>query len=245
MNELLSIIQVLKDLTPKKIMVLLLSGIILIAVWKFDSVVDTSFKLYERLNKDSQEIRPIQSRLIFDESSDIGVSVDNKEIIKSYVVDYLSKFPSSVYSISVFKFLPPGESYAYQGRALIVFKSKDMDIAQEGKFLRELNVHWMPIWSGKHSVESLLNGLPVTLIYNDTKNVFFDPNSIQDVTPSSNFSLLHEVGVKSIYRHPIILNERVIGYISIYFNEKLNPQTEKETNRIAGYLNSRIASYLK
>lgn len=244
LTELLNILNLLKDLTYKKVFVILLSGIILITVWRFDTVID----YYIKLNSKSNDIAPVEKDktksniTIYSNSSDSGISEENMKEMQNIATEYLSKY-ADTFAISAFKFLPPGYEYAYQGRILILFKSKSLSEIDEQKLIKDLNINWIPIYSGKGSVEKLLDNLPVYLKYNPELNKFISTEE-SDFTPSSNLSRLAELGVKSIYRYPIIHDDRTVGYIAVYINKELSESEIAEFKRISSFLSSRLINYL-
>lgn len=248
MNEILNIIKELKDLSVKKTLILLLSAIILLAVYKFDTVIDSTIKIQNHIFKNPQEVihSPIKDKpkIIVDIEQDFGVSEQNLEYLKQYVLEYLNRYPQNVYSVQVFKFLPQGSMYSYQGRALIVFKSKQLQDKDEAKLLKELNISWIPMWSGKNQMEQILQQIPVVLKYDENINQFISNDNNHDFAPSANFQLLHELGVKTIFRYPIIQNNNVVGYLQVYLTEVIDEKTEIDLKRISLFLSNRIVNYL-
>lgn len=241
LTDLLNILRELRDLNIKKIVILLFSSLFLLGVWKFDTVVDTVIKIDSHYKKDKKEVK--QQSLIYSRNSAIDISPENLEKLKIYLNDYLSKFPQSTYSIAIFKFLPPGYEYAYQGRILVAFKTKQLSSEDEEKLVKELNVNWIPIWSGKASMESLIDLKDVVLSFDD-KEQHFKLDSKPDKIPNSNLPILGELGVKTIYRFPIQSGNRAIGYLSIYLTEALDDNKLQELKRTSSYFSNRIVSYL-
>ena len=173
----------------------------------------------------------------------MDVSPENLEKLKSYLSEYLPRFPQSTYSIAVFKFLPPGYEYSYQGRILVAFKSKQLNEEDEFKLLKELNVNWIPMWSGKASMEALVDLKDVALVF-DEKDQKFKLENKPDIIPNSNLPILGELGIKTIYRYPIQSGNRAIGYLSIYLTESLDQEKLQELKRTSSYFSNRIVSYL-
>lgn len=238
--DLLTILRELRDLNFKKIVILLFSSFILIGVWKFDTVVDTVIKIESHYRKDKKEVK---NDILYSRSSASGISLENLEKLKGYLNEYLPKFPQSTYSIAIFKFLPPGHEYSYQGRILVAFKSKQLNEEDESKLLKELNVNWIPMWSGKKSMEALIDLKDITLVF-DEENNYFKLESKPDIIPNSNLPILGELGIKTIYRFPIQSGNRAIGYISIYLTESLDKNKEQELKHTSSYFSNRIVSYL-
>lgn len=242
LTDLLTILRELRDLNVKKIAILLLSSFILIGIWKFDIVVDTLIKVDSHYKKNSKDQKP-QQTLLYSRHSAVDVSPENLEKLKAYLSEYLPRFPQSTYSIAVFKFLPPGYEYSYQGRILVAFKSKQLNEEDEFKLLKELNVNWIPMWSGKASMEALVDLKDVALVY-DEKDQKFKLENKPDVIPNSNLPILGELGIKTIYRYPIQSGNRAIGYLSIYLTESLSQEKLQELKRTSSYFSNRIVSYL-
>lgn len=240
LTDLLNILRELRDLNAKKIAVLLLSSFILVGVWKFDTVVDTVIKIDSHYRKDKKESK---QSFLYSKNSSADISQENLIKLKEYLNDYLPRFPQSTYSIAIFKFLPPGYDYAYQGRILVAFKSKQLNEEDENKLIKELNVNWIPIWSGKASMESLIDLKEVALVF-DEKDQHFKFESKPDIIPNSNLPILGELGIKTIYRFPIISGNKTIGYLSIYLTDTLDKTKEQELKRTSSYFSNRIVSYL-
>ena len=243
LTDLLTILRELRDLNVKKIAILLLSSFILIGIWKFDVVVDTIIKVDSHYEKSNGKSQKQQQSFLYSKHSAIDISQENLDKLRSYLAEYLSKFPQSTYSIAIFKFLPPGYEYSYQGRILIAFKSKQLKEEEEAKLLKELNVNWIPMWSGKASMEALVELKDIALVF-DEKEQRFELENKPDIIPSSNLPILGELGIKSIYRFPIQSGNRAIGYISIYLTESLDEAKLQELKRTSSYFSNRIVSYL-
>lgn len=207
-------------------------------------VVDTALKINSNLkDKSKSRYKDNEIKFVLNSESNSGISKENMEQIRSYLLEYLQKYPKSVYSISLFKFLPSGHEYGYQGRLLVAFKSKFLSDDEERKFLSELNANWIPMWSGKGSMEYIIDGKSVVLNY-DSENQNFKIKDDFDHIPSSNFSILGELGIKSIFRYPIIFTDQSIGYLSIYLTEELDSKTEQDLKKISTFLANRLSSYM-
>ena len=99
------------------------------------------------------------------------------------------------------------------------------------------------MWSGKASMEALIELKDIALVF-DEKEQRFELENKPDIIPSSNLPILGELGIKSIYRFPIQSGNRAIGYISIYLTESLDEAKLQELKRTSSYFSNRIVSYL-
>lgn len=239
--ELVSIIKEIKDLSIKKILILLFSSALLIGVWKFDIVVDSLLKVQKSVaTKEPKK----SSSVLYDVSSDSGISAENLNRMRTYLAEYLlDKFPKYTYSVSIFKFLPPGSVYSYQGRMLVAFKSRYLTDQEEEIFLKELNVNWIPIWSGRQGMELVLDGSPSSLRYDGDSQTYRFQDSF-DYNPASNYLLLGESGIKSIFRYPVIAGGNTVGYLSVYLTDELTKDKEQEIKKVSSQLASKVVNYL-
>ena len=253
MKDLVDLIIGLKDLSWKKTLLLGFIALFSIAIMKAEVFIDMWSKYS---SKHSEEIR---SRGIntskfaeFLITPDTQLDMTNAELeeIQKYTDQYYKDLPSSVVSLSIYKFLPEGDHYSYQARVLVYFKSNKIEDAE--KFIKETRIKFIPIWSGKFNIEKLLQGEPVLSIFDkeskefarkETRTSGFTVTDMIDSTPSSNLAVLTEYGIQTIYRYPVKHHDRVLGYISVYASQlskddlkKLEEVTEKFSTRIAIYL---------
>lgn len=134
-----------------------------------------------------------------------SVTVENQQIIKSMMRQYLSDHPDVV-GMMMYEFVPRGEEILYQGRVLVA------SVSQNGRNLAErYNATWLPIGSDGKQVGSLLRGMP--FVRPPTiKDALVDPNA----KTKTNLRLMEWDGIKFMVSIPIADSTyQVRGYLTV------------------------------
>ncbi|OAM37858.1 hypothetical protein [Eikenella sp. NML120348] len=136
-----------------------------------------------------------------------------------------------------YKFVPSSNPYEYQGRLLVFAKTKQ----DEQRMVSEIGLSWLPILSGKSTVEKILAGQSGVSAWQPEKQGFYFADGTADETPSLNTDLLaHGYGVRRVYRYPVKKGGRVAGYLAVYAEKELDAATRAQLETAA----ARLGAYL-
>ena len=246
MEPIIKLVELLKDLSYKKIAVLVLVFAFCTAVWKIEVIIPyIEAKVFEK--RDDSHTPKYGNELVLS-SKNLDIAESDIIVIKQYVEKYLEPLQSKLAFTSVYKFIPEGETYLYQGRVLVDLNSKEESISN--LVAREMNVSWIPLFSGKAVVEEILDNKIITITYSREEGKFkwipskdgSDRNTPIDlVIHSVNLDLLKEVGVEYIVYYPIAKSGKVVGYLTMYFKKSPDLRQVKD---ISSILSARLLPYL-
>lgn len=245
--DLAKLIESLKDFTVKRILLLSAIGIISLVIWKIEPIltymtnrppkhVETAPKTVEKL-----------PAIIYDSDTDIlsVAKVDTDKLFKA-VSGVVTNTNLPVASVAIYKFVPGSIPHEYQGRVLVFYWNKQIgdNREQAEAKIEEINLRWLPIWSGKDTIEELLDGHTTKSKLVGQEFVFTDSQGQQEVDniPSINQDSMILDGVKGIYRQPIKRNAHIVGYISIFLTDDNVP--EADLQKYAGLISAKTARML-
>lgn len=243
MEHIIKFIEVVKDLSIKKMVVLFIVFSLLLSIWKIDFILTYIDSKIEKSNtKPNTPTVEDKTRVL--SHIDIDIPEPNRIVIEEYTDKYLDPFQNDLAFSSIYKFLPEGDEYLYQGRVLVYLTSRDESLSK--LVAKEMNIAWIPLFSGKTIVEQVLDNQPIQIkLDKDSFKYKWTPKSTNIETElvihSVNLEILKEVSVKFIYYHPISKNNKVIGYIVLYFKNEPDIQRIKEVSSI---LSARLLPYL-
>lgn len=245
MELIVKLIELIRDLSYKRIVVLVLVFMFLTTIWKIEVILPYIEGKVQERKKDAVVIK---TDPLLMSSQNLDITEPDMIVIKQYVDRYLEPLQPYLAFTSVYKFIPEGETYLYQGRVLVDLNSKEESISN--LVAKEMNVTWVPLFSGKALVEEILENKSVVITYNQETGKFRwlptlsntgRSEPIDLVIHSVNLDLLKEVGVESMHYHPISKNGKVVGYLTMYFKKKPD---SKQVKDIASILSARLLPYL-
>lgn len=246
MEPIIKLVELLKDLSYKKIAVLVLVFAFCTVVWKIEVIFPfVESKMFQK--KGEAVVARYDNELVLSSKS-LDIAESDIIVIKQYVEKYLEPLQSQLAFTSIYKFIPEGETYLYQGRVLVNLNSKEEAISN--LVAKEMNVSWIPLFSGKAVVEEILDNKIITITYSREEGKFkwipskerSDRNTPIDlVIHSVNLDLLKEIGVEFIIYYPISKSGKVVGYITMYFKKSPDVRRVKE---ISSILSARLLPYL-
>ena len=238
--DILKLLELIKDLPIKKIFILSIVGSFMLGIMKLEVVLPYVQEHF--MHKPIEPPKVVRSNVL--SSVDLDVAPDDLLIIKQYTDKYSSQLGADLYSASVYKFIPEGESYMYQGRVLAYLNASD---EMTGQYLaKEMNVSWIPLWSGKPIVEEIMSNKTIEVFFSqDQYKYHWQPSGASTkaefIIHSVNLDLLKEIPIVYMYYQPIQRNGNVVGYIALYFKKEPNKQQVKE---IASTLSARLLPYI-
>ena len=123
---------------------------------------------------------------------------------------------------------------------MVMVDLPDSNSESPDEVMKEFDLEWVPIWSGKESVELLLEQKTVVSHLSDNDFKIDTPSkTILDKMPSINKEGIINSGVKTIVRYPIVKNNITVGYIIIH---SIDPDTSssEELVKFASLLSGKI-----
>ncbi|OAM27784.1 hypothetical protein A7P96_01280 [Eikenella sp. NML03-A-027] len=226
-----TIVDFLKQVGFRRGLLLFLAGVTVLILWKADPIAlidrfsqKNAGVVIEGVHKDGLTTPYVQTPNGFVEDKAAehaadGVAMENVQAILGY------------------KFVPSSNPYEYQGRLLVFAKTKQ----DEQRMVSEIGLSWLPILSGKATVERILAGQPNVSVWQPEKQGFYFADGTADETPSLNTDLLaHGYGVRRVYRYPVKKGGRVAGYLAVYAEGELDAATRAQLETAA----ARLGAYL-
>lgn len=251
MGDLKDLFTSIKDLPIRKVFIIVLIIIPALLVNNLDavvSIVDGLSKSEVALHKESSAklVKTDNSVLVIDPSV-TSVPENELNMVKSYISGFSHTLPNYINLVGVYKFLPEGEDLYYQGRVLLMLQTETINYSSTD-LIKELNLHWLPIWSARKGVELLLSGIPVvTELDPATGKQIITNGQTPVVEPDSiiNTNMLMSLGVRTLFRYPVKSGSRVVGYL--YWctsKESLSKSNIDELSDISSKLASSIAYHI-
>lgn len=246
--DLAKLIESLKDFTVKRILLLAVIGIVSLVIWKIDPILTY---LASRPPKHTEAPPKTVEKLpaiIYDSTTDIlkVARVDTDKLFQA-VEKVVTNTSLPVASVAIYKFVPGNIPHEYQGRVLVFYWNKQIgnDREQAEAKIDEINLRWLPIWSGKDTIEELLDGHPTKSKLVDQEFRFTNSKGQEELDniPSINQDSMIMDGVKGIYRFPIKRNAHIVGYISIFLTEDNVPDADLQ--KYAGLISAKTARMLE
>ena len=258
MDWVVKLIEQLKTMTIKRILLFLVSAVIVLLIWKIDPILNylgnksnqaihtqAQAKSEEAL-KQAESVKP----LIYN-AHDINnlTDIDLAKINSSFEASR-GQVPAGTEFVAIYKFLPGMQEFEYQGRILILFRStsKNPERTPEQEVAKELDLLWVPIWSGKEVVGELLENKPVYSTVNSETHVFVattkDGRTLPDTVPTRSIDGLANYNIKSVYRYPIRRSNRTVGYVSLYLSSEIGDTAtlEEYSSRLSGKISAYMVS---
>ncbi len=226
----------LKQVGFRRGMLLFLAGVVVLVLWKTDPVA-----LIDRVSKAKAETKVSVQK----EATDVSqtgaktyIEAPNGFVENKAAESAADGVPmDNLQAVLGYKFVPSNNVYEYQGRLLIFARTRQ----EEQRMVSEIGLSWLPILSGKETVEKILQGQPITSHWQPEKQGFYFADGTPDETPSMNTDLLaHGYGVKKIYRYPVKKGGRVAGYLAAYAEKELDTETLAQLETAA----ARLGAYL-
>ena len=245
--DLAKLIESLKDFTVKRILLLSAIGVISLLIWKIDPILTYLANRPPKHVETAPKTVEKSPAIIYDSSTDI-LSVAKVDVDKLFtaVEGVVTNTNLPVASVAIYKFVPGSIPHEYQGRALVYYWNKQIGSNREQAEAKidEINLRWLPIWSGKDTIEELLDGHTTKSKLVGQEFVFTNSQGQQEVDniPSINQDSMILDGVKGIYRQPIKRNAHIVGYISIFLADDNVP--EADLQKYAGLISAKTARML-
>lgn len=227
----------LKQVSFRRGVVIFVAGSVALVLWKTDPValIDrfSMAKAETQIEARHKEARQTQkdNATVFIEAP--NGFVENKDAER--VADNIRM--DGVQAVLGYKFVPSSNVYEYQGRLLVFAKTQQ----EEQRMVSEIGLSWLPILSGKETVEKILAGQVLVSVWQPEKQGFYFADGVKDDTPSINTELLvHGYRARRIYRYPVRKGGRVAGYIAAYAETELGAETLAQLETAA----ARLGAYL-
>ena len=170
-------------------------------------------------------------------SKDLKISNEDLQVISQYMDSGLQQIDDSVKLVLLYKFIPQGNTFLYQGRVVVNYTSY-MDVLSPQSLIKETGLLYIPMWTSKNVMTRVLDGETVKVFFSeDGKESMEDGLPLKD-TPSLKFSLLFESGITDGIIYPVFDNGVVIGYLFFMGNNV------KNVNGKAKSLGDRLAHYM-
>lgn len=148
---------------------------------------------------------------------EVNISGASRKEIDKYTDNFGAEATDDIQLVLVYKFIPAGVTYLYQGRALIAYHSRLVDTRT---FLYESDITWMPLWIGRNAMEYVLAGKTVNYLLSVGEDgvgrVQYEGSNTYDSIPAVNMKILLAEGLQSVQLIPIKNEGQVIGYMSVY-----------------------------
>ena len=224
----------LKQVGFRRGAMLFFAGGVILVLWKTDPIA-----LIDRLSKQKAETRVEADLLVTKkETAQPYLEAPNGFVENKAVETAADGVPmANLQAVLGYKFVPSSNVYEYQGRLLIFARTRQ----EEQRMVSEIGLSWLPILSGKETVEKILQGQPITSHWQPEKQGFYFADGTPDETPSMNTDLLvHGYSVKKIYRYPVKKGGRVAGYLAAYAETELDAETLAQLETAA----ARLGAYL-
>ncbi|WP_369583331.1 hypothetical protein [Kingella oralis] len=224
----------LKQVGFRRGAMLFFAGGVILVLWKTDPIA-----LIDRLSKQKAETRVEADLLVTKkETAQPYLEAPNGFVENKAAETAADGVPmANLQAVLGYKFVPSSNVYEYQGRLLIFARTRQ----EEQRMVSEIGLSWLPILSGKETVEKILQGQPITSHWQPEKQGFYFADGTPDETPSMNTDLLvHGYSVKKIYRYPVKKGGRVAGYLAAYAETELDAETLAQLETAA----ARLGAYL-
>ena len=236
---LVKFIEQIKDLSCKRAAGLVLSMVIMLSVYKIDTIMPYVDQYI------TPKEPPKATKGILYSSVDLDIKDEHIDMVTSYLEQYATPYVKDFAFISIYKYIPEGPDYSYQGRILV--QSKFHPTLADTRTLKELNLGWVPLWSGRNVTEHLFDNQTVLVSYDATVKGFVITKPPQDkITPhqlhSVNTDILFDLGIRYIIYQPIKYGDRIVGYVAIYLTA-LDTKYDSLVE-MARSLGSRVGRYL-
>lgn len=236
---IIKFIEQIKDLNCKRAFGLVVSMVIMLSVYKIDSIMPYVDKYIF-----AKEPTKATKGLVLS-SVDLDVKDEHLKTLTSYIEQYATPYIQDFAFMNIYKYVPEGPEYYYQGRILV--QSKVHPTLDE-RTIKELNLNWVPLWAGRNVTEHLFDSVPVLTQYDPELNAFtiVKPESAKKTLhhlQSVNTPVLIDLGIRYIMYYPIEYEDRIVGYISIYLRV-LPEDKHKQLLDMVHSLSSRIGRYL-
>lgn len=237
---LVKFIEQIKDLSCKRAAGLVLSMVIMLSIYKIDAIMPYVDQYV------TPKEPPKATRGLLYSSMDLDIKDKNLDTVKTYLEQYATPYLKDIAFISIYKYIPEGPEYSYQGRILV--QSKFHPTLADERTLQELNLGWVPLWSGRNVTELLFNNQAVLIEYDPSLQGFIIIRPPQEkIVPHRllgvNTEILLDLGVRHILYQPIVYEERVVGYVAIYVSA-LDEVGYNSLFEMARSLSSRVGRYL-
>lgn len=226
----------LKQVGFRRGVMLFSAGVVVLVLWKTDLVA-----LIDRVSKAKAETK-VSAQKEASDAAQTGVKA-YIEAPNGFVENKAAETAAdgvpmaNLQAVLGYKFVPSSNVYEYQGRLLIFARTRQ----EEQRMVSEIGLSWLPILSGKETVEKILQGQPITSHWQPEKQGFYFADGTPDETPSMNTDLLvHGYSVKKIYRYPVKKGGRVAGYLAAYAETELDAETLAQLETAA----ARLGAYL-
>lgn len=252
MGDFVEFIKSIRDLSFGKILVVVLALVLVIGLWKVDSFYSVYDSITKKLVDSSTtqqqssptvETKTVGKSAFLSDPEDLQITPESLDKIKKYTVQYLTTAPREIVLVTIFKFLPEGDDYLYQGRVLVYLNSS-LRISSSDDLVKELNMRWIPMWSGRKVVEDILTGDPTVIDVFEDGTVFSRKSNRKLQVESVNMTMLADIGVRGAYFFPIKKGSRVVAYITIFSDEKITADLENDFNSLCERISSHIVNYL-
>lgn len=224
----------LKQVGFRRGAMLFFAGGVILVLWKTDPIA-----LIDRLSKQKAETRvEAEQPVTKKETAQPYLEAPNGFVENKAAETAADGVPMvNLQAVLGYKFVPSSNVYEYQGRLLIFARTRQ----EEQRMVSEIGLSWLPILSGKETVEKILQGQPITSHWQPEKQGFYFADGTPDETPSMNTDLLvHGYSVKKIYRYPVKKGGRVAGYLAAYAETELDAETLAQLETAA----ARLGAYL-
>lgn len=241
MDWVAKVIEQLKDASVKRILVLAICAGLILSIWKIEPILEYYKTLHQSSKTDKAEnvSKPTVTEDLA-HTTTFEVPAELKEKIKSQYLSIQKDVPKNIFLIAVYKFLPGQHDYEYQGRLLVMLDLPQIFNEDQTLTAKELDMNWVPIWSGKEVVELLLEKKTVISKLEDTEGKFYLEDKINlDRMPSLNKEAIINYGVKQIIRYPIVRNDRTVGYILVHLTTNSDEEAN-EAKKFASLLSGKI-----
>lgn len=170
-------------------------------------------------------------------AKDLRISQDNLKVITQYMNYHLQDVDDSVRLVLLYKFIPQGNTYLYQGRAIANFVSL-RGIRDPQTLLKEAGLTYIPMWTSKAIMSKVLDGETVKVSFSDNGFEYMDDGKPLGDTPSLKFSLLFDRGITDGIIYPVFDNGVVVGYLFFLGRDVQN------VSGLAKSLGDRLAHYI-
>lgn len=182
--------------STKKIVIVSLCILLILVAWRLDIIAEV---YREGREQDPYLVLP----------SKIRTNPRSLSIMQGHLQEFLKSNNGAAFA-AVYKFLPEGNPYLYQGRKLMADASKLLN----DNFIEESDLDWIPLWNGKNSIELILEDTTVHAVIKDRQLVLNE--GVVDKTTSGVVDSLLNEKLGGYYMQPINRYETIIGYVVIY-----------------------------
>lgn len=213
---------------------LFFAGGVILVLWKTDPIA-----LVDRLSREKAETRVEAEQPVTKKETAPPYLEAPNGFVENKAAESAADGVSmaNLQAVLGYKFVPSSNVYEYQGRLLIFAKTKQ----EEQRMVSEIGLSWLPILSGKETVEKILAGQVLMSEWQPEKQGFYFADGTKDETPSMNTDLLaHGYKVRNVYRYPVKKGGRVAGYLAAYAEKELDAETLAQLETAA----ARLGAYL-